>query len=392
MNFAEIERLDDLQSVLEAKEEIKFMKQTNGSIVCSYIISCDTTWDTQEALEARGITFSPSGEVISRPLHKFFNVNQVPATQADVIDWSKTRRVMLKRDGSMIHTVRAFNDQMRLSSGARFALKSKKSFSSDVAVQAGEWMMVQPDFINWYDFCNRMVDCNFTAIFEWTSPTARIVVHYPEPSLKLLHIRENVSGKYLTKEEIATVAAHYKIPVVEEDEAIHDLIMTDPAAFVKLVDSVEGIEGWVIQFDDGNMVKLKTKWYMDRHHAMTFIRRRDIAILALHEEIDDLKSMLVGEGVDISEINEIESEVVARIAMLEHQVEDLYNVVKNMDRKTVALTYGKDGENYKYFKLLMQRYSGMLPDYKDYFEKNELKEAFDLTQLNLLQTVADLDE
>jgi RNA ligase len=299
---------------------------------------------------------------------------------------------MLKRDGSMIHTVRAFNDQMRLSSGARFALKSKKSFSSDVAVQAGEWMMVQPDFINWYDFCNRMVDCNFTAIFEWTSPTARIVVHYPEPSLKLLHIRENVSGKYLTKEEIATVAAHYKIPVVEEDEAIHDLIMTDPAAFVKLVDSVEGIEGWVIQFDDGNMVKLKTKWYMDRHHAMTFIRRRDIAILALHEEIDDLKSMLVGEGVDISEINEIESEVVARIAMLEHQVEDLYNVVKNMDRKTVALTYGKDGENYKYFKLLMQRYSGMLPDYKDYFEKNELKEAFDLTQLNLLQTVADLDE
>ena len=125
------------------KPEIRFMQQDNGTTIVSYIISDESTFDNGYALECRGITFNADGKIISRNLHKFFNVNEKPRTQVNLLDWTKVTRVAAKIDGSMICTV---NHPSVL---GNFSLKSKKTFTSDVAVSAAKWIS---DNHNYLDF------------------------------------------------------------------------------------------------------------------------------------------------------------------------------------------------------------------------------------------------
>ena len=369
-----------MRAAVEHKPEIRFMDQEDGSVICSYIVSCDGTFDEMYSREARGIVFDINGKVISRPLHKFSNLNQNPENQYQNIDWSKAKRIMTKRDGSMIHQVAITSDS--------WALKSKKSYSSDVAVQATKFVNdSKAPYDKFLDLC---VKKDVTAIFEWTSPVARIVVGYLQDSLTLLHIRDNVTGKYFTEQEIKEISEPYKIPLVEE--GFLDILETIKNGKVQeLIDSTEGIEGWVIQFENGDMIKIKTKWYMDRHHAMTFLRVRDIAEMTLKETLDDLKSILVAEGCDISEINTIENKVVEDIDLMITEVQTVYEQYKHLSRKDFAITLGNQGQNLELFKLIMHKYEGKEPDYKAFYERNYLHTRFDLRQINLLQSTAETE-
>jgi RNA ligase len=374
--FAYVNDLQTFKAALVGKDEIRFMEQPNGTIVCCYMVSGPDTFNSLEALEARGIVFSADGRVIARPLSKFFNVNERPETQIAAIDWSKVSRVMLKRDGSMIHTV-AFPED-----GRNFTVKSKKSFESDVAKQSKKWLLQRENYIK---FCTDMTEAGRTAIFEWTSPIARIVVGYKEDELQLLHVRDNTTGMYLTQGELDVLSAKYDIPLVDAvpffTENVTQEVVRD------LVEMTENIEGWVIQFQNGDMVKLKTKWYMDRHHATTFLRVRDIARMVVDETLDDLKAKLVGDGIDIAQINEIEQKVVREIDYIIERVEMTYEANKHLERKDFAILL----KGHPHFNLLMQKFSGKEPDYKGFFAKTKLDEMFDLTQLNLTDSVAEVE-
>jgi RNA ligase len=382
----------ELRAKVAHKPEIRFMEQENGTVICSYIVSCDGTFDEMHSREARGIVFDKNGKVISRPLHKFSNLNQSVDVLYENIDWSKVVRVMDKRDGSMIHTVAVKNTNKLWPLTWNFDLKSKKSYTSDVAHQAKGFMM-NADLagIRYGDLCNWCVDNDVTAIFEWTSPVARIVCGYSQDSLTLLHIRHNITGKYFTEDEVREIADRFKIPKVSEGyESVLQVIKDNKVQ--ELIDNTEGVEGWVIQFENGDMLKIKTKWYMDRHRAMTFLRERDIAEMTLNETLDDLKSILIGEGCDITEINAIEARVVNDIDEMINAVCFIVEDNKHLDRKAMAIQFGNQGEFHPYFKLIMQRFEGKEPDYKGFYEKNYLRERYSLRQLNLLQTTAEIDE
>ena len=272
----------------------------------------------------------------------------------------------------MIHTV-AFPED-----GRNFTVKSKKSFESDVAKQSKKFLLQRENYIK---FCTDMTNAGRTAIFEWTSPTARIVVGYKQEELQLLHVRENHTGIYLTQSELERLSAQYDIPMV-------DMVpIFSPDMVQSLVETTENIEGWVIQFENGDMVKLKTKWYMDRHHAMTFLRIRDIARMVVDESLDDLKAKLVGDGIDIAQILEIEEKVVREIDYIIERVETAYEANKHLERKDFAILM----KGHPLFGLLMQKFSGKEPDYKGFFAKTKLDEMFDLTQLNLTDSVAEVE-
>lgn len=378
--FPVINDIGTFKEQLGDKSEIRFMEQLNGTTVCSYIVSTESTFDNPHALECRGIVFDISGKVIGRPLSKFFNVNQVPHTLVDAIDWSQVIRVMDKRDGSMIHTV-----DMKSELG-NFTFKSKKSYTSDVALQATAF--VKKSERGYIDMCEFLVSKGKTPVFEWTSPTARIVLAYHEDNMTLLHIRDNVTGEYFTRWQLEELCKLFNVPIVDHRDDVMETILKDPKSAVqKLYDETESVEGWVIQFKNGDMVKLKTKWYMDRHHAMTFLRTRDIAKMVIDESIDDLKSKLVGDGIDVSQIVEIENKVLDQIRLIETELDALFATTVGKDRKTVAM----ENTGHKLFGMLMQKYSGKEPDVPAYFAKNYLDEMFDLTQLNLTNSVAEAE-
>lgn len=388
MTFMTIDNVAEMQEQLEHKPEIAFNLR-NGVTTCSYIISMENTFDSKHAIEARGIVFGTDGSVISRPLHKFFNVNERAETQAHLIPWNRITRVMNKRDGSMIHSVKLDGGVKPLCDGAKFALKTKKSFESDVVLSVNDWLRKSaPADIDYVGLCNECAERNLTAIFEYTAPTNRIVVYYDEPSLKLLHVRENRSGKYLSKSELLELCVPFNVEVVEDDPFVMGLLKVDPTLLFDHAQVLTGVEGWVLQFDNGDMVKLKTKWYMDLHNSMTFLRERDIAELVVNEQIDDLKAKLVSEGVDISEIIEVENRVISEINRIKQAVEQTTQEAVELfgqDKKLIVQKYLTE-ENFKYFKLMAYKLVGKEPDYVKYFAQKELNEKFGLRQLNLGST------
>lgn len=377
----------DFKAAVEHKPEIRDGAERHNSNVFAYMLSAPDTFDSKEARECRGITFI-NGKVAGRPLHKFFNVSEREETRVGNLPWNSLTRVMDKRDGSMIHTVITPDG---------IHLKSKKTFASDVAIAAEKLLRKSEHFSLFQKWVKAM---DVTVIFEYTAPTARIVLHYPVEQLKILHIRKNVSGAYFTLAGIRDVASLFDLDVVDPvdllallPEGTTEVVPFENGAYngknlLWLHENVQGVEGWVFQFASGEMVKLKTKWYIDRHHAMTFIRERDIAQLAIDEQLDDMKSMLVTEGVDITEILGIEKNVMDDLKNIYIEVKALAESHPEMERKEFAMTFG--GE--KLFKLAMQQRFGREPAVKEYFLRNIFKDKYGLRQLNLVPTVGETDE
>jgi len=369
MMFPVIECLDDLLPHIKNKPEIRVDHQSNGMTVVCYMVSAENTFDSAWTRECRGITFGPDGKIAGRSLHKFFNVNEREETRPENLP-SNIVRLMDKRDGSMIHTVKV---------GDTFRLKSKKSFDSDVAKAATEWIN-RPENANFYRFCEVMAWNDETAIFEFTAPDARIVLPYKNAELKLLHVRDNKTGEYWNRDYMHGIFG--KGNCVEEFncEFITLQMLLDQAK------TVENIEGWIAQFPN-EMVKVKCDWYLKRHRAMTFLRERDIAQLVLDEGLDDIKSMLVGDGVNIADILAIENKVAQQIVEMELRVKDILYWDSTMDRKSFAIKH----QGTPHFGLLMAAYTGKEPNYKDYFEKNILKQEYSLRQLALMDTTAEAE-
>lgn len=366
--FPKLTSVKDLEPVLVSKPEIRLMSgHPGGFSVACYLISAENTFDSPFARECRGLTFAADGTVAGRPLHKFFNVNERAETQFHALPWDRVVRVMDKRDGSMIHTV----IDPEYPSG--FRLKSKKSFTWMGCADAETFAIQHREY---HDLCKWAAKCKHTAIFEWTAPDYRIVLQYPGAELRLLHVRDNATGEYLNLKELATLAERFGVKLVDE----YPLGVWTPEVLEAAARTARGVEGWVIQFADGEMVKLKTQWYINLHHSMTFLRERDVAELVLAEQIDDLKAKLSGEGIDLAPILEVEARLIDRIRSLEDQVLALYlEAIKLPDRKTVAQTY----QGHSLFGLLMQKYSNREPDVMEHFRKRYLDEEFTLRQLVL---------
>jgi len=375
-----ITSLSEFRAKVIHKEEIREIDLGEGCTSFCYMVAAEGTFDDAWSRECRGIVFNTrSGQVVGRPLMKFFNVGERIETQVTALDWTKVVRVMDKRDGSMIHSV--WTD-----GGIR--LKSKKSFDSDVAKAAQAWMEARPMV---RQMVSNMMAQNCTAVFEWTAPDARIVLFYPDAELRLLHVRNNETGVYMNGEVMRAYANQYAVKCVDEVDEFFVNGVFDVKKMLEAAKTREGVEGWIVQFENGDMVKVKTDWYLKRHRAMTFLRERDIAEAVLNESLDDLKSMLVGEGVDISEILKIEAEVVRQINHVRSFIEETVSNSHHMSRKEFALQYQKSHNEHGWFGLLMTRFTGKEPDYKTWYEKHALKEKWSLRQLNLVTSVAEAE-
>lgn len=363
--FPNIKHIDDILPALAGKDYIGVNKQSNGATVICYNISNGDSFATPFEKECRGITFDRDGKIVSRPLHKFFNLAERDEVLPQNLDWDSVTAVFDKMDGSMI-TAGVFHGEV--------FVKSKKSFESDVAVAALAYIRANQKY---YDFIKHCADLDLTPIFEYTSPNNRIVLRYDDEKMTLLHVRHNITGEYHTPAESAALAQSFDIPVnVPLFGKGFDL-----AELLTSLNTVEGIEGYVIQFASGEMVKVKTRWYVNLHHAVTFVRERDIARLVLSEKIDDYIAFVAlnAPDADLSHIHRINDTIKAEIEGIKADVAEILTQHQGADFKTLATTY----VGHKYFSFIMTTARGKEVDYLDHYERNRLKEVWSLEQIDL---------
>jgi T4 RnlA family RNA ligase len=232
------------------------------------------------AFDMRGTTFvfNEDGTLWKRflMLPKFFNLNQVEFTQYDLIKNKKIKSISAKEDGSLV----AF---MMLPNGNLFS-KTIGSFVSEQAEQAYRFLYRWEEKVIFVKWC---LNAGFTPLFEYVSGPNRIVLKYSHEDLRFLGLRDNGSGEWipwnlLKKKE--------KIPF----NTPKDLSNLSLENLIEKSSKEEDIEGWVVLFEDGQLIKIKTEWYFKMHGLRTEnIFREDYVIKNyLEQTLDDITCQL----------------------------------------------------------------------------------------------------
>lgn len=222
--------------------------------------------------EVRGLIFNKNGELISRPLHKFFNINQKDETLVRNLDFSIPNVLMDKLDGSMVRPF--IVDGM-------FFLGTKMGFT-DISMQSMEWLDLQDSIKK--DWMVKIVEDGYTPIFEWISPENNIVLHYDTPELILLNVRNNLNGTYHPE---LMEGAPFKLAET------YGALNGDVEEYLETVHNLKGKEGHVICFDGVPMLKAKADEYLKIHKIKDNLSHdRHIVLKILSGGLDDVYPVL----------------------------------------------------------------------------------------------------
>jgi RNA ligase len=319
--FPEIRTIDDVLPAIEGRPEFVVAEREFGTVI-NYLVAMPDTFkmegpdDVMGAIrrECRGMIFYPEGDIMSRPYHKFFNVNEKEETQSHRLDLTRAHTVMDKLDGSMIRPVR-MHGMVRLAT---------KMGVTDIAMEAEKLLDV--DQYTWLD--DMMID-GFTPIFEYVAPTNKIVVEYAEPKLILTGVRETVSGEYRSLRQWDA-----PFELVRTDSDVHDF-----DAYLAFKRGETNREGDIIRFADGHMVKVKNDWYVQIHKTKDIVAvDRNIVELVLNETIDDTRAML--DPSDLVRVDNVEAAFWEAFRNAEGRLEGLEMLARTIygaDKKRIAL-------------------------------------------------------
>jgi len=317
--FPRILRIDDLLEAIRGRSEFIVVEREHFNVV-SYSVSKATSFDMEDendlqgALrrEARGIIFDKSGNLISRPYHKFFNLNERNETQLNVIDFGADHIVLEKADGSMIRPL-VINDELFLAT---------KMGITDIAEAAKKLLSEEQT-----EWLKKQFAAQKTPLLEYVAPTNRIVVQYAEPKLILTSVRDNLTGEYQLPESAP-------FDLVDAFGTIQGNI----DEYITRQVQMEGREGDVIRFADGHMLKLKNEWYVRIHKNKDVIRsERNILDMIINETLDDKTPFL--DETDLKVVRDYEvffwGLFDAKVVKLEGLVEEARTRC-GTDRKRVA--------------------------------------------------------
>lgn len=332
--FPAIETIDDVLPAVKGRDEFVVAEREWGTVIDYIVVLPDTfpcpvqeTHSLKEQTlammrrECRGIKFGLDGKILARPYHKFFNLGERQETTS--VELGEKGRfhddfvILPKLDGSMIHPI-IYKDDVYLCT--RMGL-------TDVSLMA-QAHAVNTD-IPYMDFCYDLGTRGIIPIFEWCSRQQRIVIDYPEDHLTLTAIRLNKTGEYLTRGKMRALAEPYKIPMT-------DLYNGDWDGIDKFAETVRNIteeEGYVIRWDDGNMVKMKGEWYLEIHRSKDLISfEKRVIGLILNDEVDDILPTLL--PLDYNRLIAYRKDFWAAIQKTGERLE---RIVENNREKTIGL-------------------------------------------------------
>lgn len=274
MTHVAISHISDVLPHIDDRTDF-IVAHKDGYSVIDYVYALQDSFDNPARIECRGLKFAADGSILARPLHKFFNINERPETQAHLLDFSQPHTVMEKLDGSMIHPAIVGGEVVFMTRMGR----------TDVAIRAERHLT--PEL---RDICAGLLCGGATPIFELTAPDNRIVVRYEESALTLLAVRNTVDGAYWPR----SVLKGTGLPVVP----VHDSA-TNGAAFTAYARAVLGFEGFVVRFDSGLWVKAKGEDYVLKHKAKdSILQEKNILQLVLSGGLDDVLPLLDESDAD----------------------------------------------------------------------------------------------
>lgn len=358
--FPLIENISDIIPFIKNKPEIKIQDSGLDTLSVIYKMFDSNTFSEYIVRESRGMTFDKeTGKIIGRPLHKFFNMGERPDTEKDNVNFKNLIAIWDKIDGSMISA-------HRVKGNIRF--KTQKNFLTKESMDANNFAYENKNIL---DFCNKLVD-DFTPVFEFKDPSHVIVVPYDKKELVFLHLRHIKTGAYIPFNDpgLKELLNEHNIPYLSPKIFPEKNGTLDIDYVIKELKNIEGIEGYVFQFKNGEMIKAKSEWYNAQHRAEAGLRSRDLAYMYLDGTLDDIKGSLKTEGYNINPILEIESQILKDLNKIENTVKRVVDLNRSLTVKEFANKIKEEPLLNKIASPLISEFRNIEFDYNYYYRKN----------------------
>lgn len=267
------------------------------------------------ALNLRGITYNAdTGELLALPFWKFFNYGENPFTDADKVNEWKIFISTQKMDGSLVYFFKI---------GERIFSKTKFSIDSP---QACMGMELVTDEI--YGFIDGVLKEGMTPMFELIGPDNQIVLEYDENNLVFIGARHMKTGTYFGPDTFV-LPSFIKEPEFYEWGSSEEI-----KEYCSNSNKME--EGFVVQYENEELVKFKTKKYFNMHHLVSSVNTESsIARLTLDEQIDDVISILP-DGIK-EHVGEVRDKVVRSYNHMMHSASKFYEDNGSLVQKEYAL-------------------------------------------------------
>lgn len=337
--FPEILHIDDVLWAIEGCENI-YVAEKEGYNVINYRMLDEDTFppvkvaggsakmrkehSLRNALrrECRGLIFcAETGKILRRPFHKFFNVGERTETLPINVSLSLDHTILDKLDGSMIAPF-ILNGEVRY--GTKMGV-------TDVAAPVEEFVKRNPKYD---ELSRKTIENECTPIFEWCSNKQKIVLDNKEDRLVLTACRRMLTGEYMPHDFLEQMGSEYGIEVVKS----FDSNPSDIKEFSEYVKDLTDLEGFVVRFIDGHMVKLKCDWYIQIHKAKEkILYDRHVVRMILDSDLDDVKPHL--QGNDLNKITDFENQFLSWFIDEVNRLNSLSSKYKDLgiSRKDFAL-------------------------------------------------------
>ena len=341
--------------------------------IFNYRLASSFDFNTQKSKEMRGLTFvfNEDGSLYKRYvlLEKFFNLNQVPESLYSVVKNYKIKFINNKEDGSIASFIKLPNDKI--------IGKSKMGFDNSQADGINKIYKNNKEIKELVDWC---LNNNISPIFEYVSPSNRIVLRYLSDELILLRLRDNNTGKHIDIKDHLDKIGIIRIAPFEDDVKNLDKL-------IELVATQVDKEGYVVtcedEFGKDFFFKIKTPWYCERHGLLTNDLYRENIIIGyiLDDKIDDILGQIPEDEVEAHQrINKIILIIKKSIADKMTEIEKSYDSFVNsgMSRKEYAINHRIGNPNFHFVM-------GMI-------KASELRKLSEEDILNIYDSVEDYEK
>lgn len=209
-----------------------------------------TVWD-EISKHCRGLILDVYGNIVERPFPKFWTFCQYLSKSMVLLSENRIFkipsgkfRILEKIDGTMV-TLYWRNDKPYLA--------TQRSFTNPKAIESTKLLYEK------YSHLFSRLNKSYTYIFEAVYPETKVLIDYGEMrELYLIGVIDKVSGFPLELPDIGFPLCH---DYTREYGHITD--------FNSLVDlNLPNQEGFVVYFQNGEMMKLKFPWYQTAHRVL----------------------------------------------------------------------------------------------------------------------------
>lgn len=301
-----INTIEDLQNLVrdgftdwlsEGLVSVKAYSEFEGLMQFNYLPQCqfkpESEWNTFERM-SRGLILNTQGDIVARPFDKFFN-------------WSPERtygiptRITKKFDGSL---------------GISFLYKGELFVATRGSLVSEQAQWATKEIHNYREYFELGTTQRWTFLFEIIYPENRIVIDYgDDKKLVLLSARNQTTGNYVDPKFFDEFALSHNLPSAKDYLRTHEITSLEDVLEDVKKDQLE-YEGWVVEFDTGERVKIKTARYIYLHklinsfsftNFLTVYKQGEVALKEWKVNLPDefLVQMTAWESMLIDRVGDI---------------------------------------------------------------------------------------